>query len=131
MKWNYGNIQENEVSSDFFILTDHCSGVCLKCRRSKFNLSVRKILWRRKWQPTPVFLPGVLHGQRILAGYSPWSHKESDMTEWLTHTHTTHTYTHIHTWFTYLVFIHLNFDKKQISSGQVKIILVNLWYLRG
>ena len=75
MKWNYGNIQENEVSSDFFILTDHCSGVCLKCRRSKFNLSVRKILWRGKWQPTPVFLPGKSHGQRSLVGYDSWGHK--------------------------------------------------------
>ena len=37
--------------------------------------------WRRKWQPTPVFLPGESHGQRGLAGYSPWGHKESDMTE--------------------------------------------------
>ena len=32
-------------------------------------------------QPTPVFLPGEFHGQRSLEGYSPWSHKESDMTE--------------------------------------------------
>ena len=40
-----------------------------------------KIQWRRKWQPTPVILPGELHGQRSLVGYRPWSHKESDMTE--------------------------------------------------
>ena len=33
---------------------------------------VRKIPWRRKWQPTPVFLPGGFHGQRSLAGYNPW-----------------------------------------------------------
>ena len=39
------------------------------------------------WQPTPVFLPGEFHGQRNLAGYSPQSQKESDMTE-ATHTHT-------------------------------------------
>ena len=39
--------------------------------------------WRRKWQPTPVFLLGKFHGQRNLAGYSPWSHKESDRTELL------------------------------------------------
>jgi len=32
---------------------------------------VRKLLWRRTWQPTPVFLPGESHGQRSLAGYSP------------------------------------------------------------
>ena len=40
--------------------------------------------WRREWQPTLVFLPGELHGQRSLVGYSPWGHKESDMTEPLT-----------------------------------------------
>ena len=39
--------------------------------------------WRRKWQPTPVFLPGESHGQRILVGYNPWGHKELDTTEWL------------------------------------------------
>ena len=37
--------------------------------------------WRRKWQPTPVFFPGESHGQRSLAGYSPWSCKESNTTE--------------------------------------------------
>ena len=37
-----------------------------------FNPWVRKISWRRKWQPTPVFLPGKSHGQRHLVGYSPW-----------------------------------------------------------
>ena len=36
---------------------------------------VGKILWRRKWQPTPVFLPGESHGQRSLVGYSPWAAK--------------------------------------------------------
>ena len=38
--------------------------------------------WRRKWQPTPVFLPWRSHGQRSLAGYSPWGHTELDTTEW-------------------------------------------------
>ena len=38
---------------------------------------------RREWQLTPVFLSGLSHGQRSLAGYSPWGHKESNMTEWL------------------------------------------------
>ena len=42
---------------------------------------VGKIPWRREWQPTPVFLPGEFHGQRSLAGYGLWGHKESDMTE--------------------------------------------------
>ena len=39
--------------------------------------------WRRKWQPTPVFLPGKSHGRRSLVGYSPWGHKESDTTQQL------------------------------------------------
>ena len=37
--------------------------------------------WRRKWQPTPVFLPGKPHGQRSLVGYSPWNCEELDVTE--------------------------------------------------
>ena len=50
--------------------------------------------WRRKWQPTPIFLPWESHGQRSLVGYSPCGHKESNTTEWLNiHTHT-HTHTH-------------------------------------
>ena len=60
--------------------------ICLRCGRLGFDLWVRKIPWRREWQPTPVFLPGEFHGQRSLVGYSSWSHKESDMTEWLTQT---------------------------------------------
>ena len=65
-------------------------------RRHGFNPWVRKILWRRKWQPTLLFLPGISHGQKSLVGYSPWGHKLSDkhghdlVTE---HTHTcTHTF---------------------------------------
>ena len=50
-------------------------------RETWFYPRVRKIPWRRVWQPTPVSLPGESHGQRSLAGYSPWGHKESDMTE--------------------------------------------------
>ena len=48
------------------------------------NPSVRKIPWRGKWQPTPIFLPGKFHGQRSVVGYSPWSCEEMDMTEQLT-----------------------------------------------
>ena len=46
-----------------------------------FIVYIRKIPWRRKWQPTPVLLPGKSHGQRSLANYSPWDRKESDTTE--------------------------------------------------
>ena len=49
-------------------------------RRCRLDLWVGKIPWKRKWQPTPVFLPGESHRQRCLVGYSPWGHKESDMT---------------------------------------------------
>ena len=48
--------------------------------RCMFYPWVREIPWRRKWKPTPVFLPGEPHGQRSLVGYSPWGHKGSDMT---------------------------------------------------
>ena len=48
-----------------------------------FDPWVGKIPWRRKWQSTPVFLPGKSHGQRNLVGYSPWHHKVLEMTEQL------------------------------------------------
>ena len=54
---------------------------CRRHKRHRFDPWVRKIPWKRKWQPTPVFLPGKSHGQRSLAGYSPWNCKESDITE--------------------------------------------------
>ena len=44
------------------------------------------IPWRRKWQPTPVLLPGKSQGQRSLVGYSPWGCRESDTTEVTEHT---------------------------------------------
>ena len=49
-------------------------------KKRGFDLWVGKISWRRKWQPTPAFLPGEFHGQS-LAGYSPWGRKEWDTTE--------------------------------------------------
>ena len=67
-------------------------------RRTGFDPRVGKILWRRKWQPAPVFLPGESHRQRSLVGYSLWDHKESDMTEQLTCAWAcVHTHTHTHT----------------------------------
>ena len=48
-----------------------------QCKRCGFNPWVGKIPWRRKWQPTPIFLPGKSHGQRNLVGYSPWDHNNS------------------------------------------------------
>ena len=57
--------------------------ICLQCRRPGFDLWVGNFPWRRKWQPTPVLLPGKSHGRRSLVGYSPWGCKELDMTEQL------------------------------------------------
>ena len=61
---------------------------CWRHERRGFDPWVGKILWRRKWQVTKVFLPGESYGQRSPTGYGPWDHKESDTTERLTHTHT-------------------------------------------
>ena len=72
-----------------------------QCRRLVFDSSIGKILWRRNWHPTPVFLPGKSHGQRSLVGCSPWGHKELDTTMALSkhaciHVHELHTYTNAH-----------------------------------
>ena len=48
-------------------------------KRHGFDPWIGRIPWSRKWQPTPVFLPGKFPGWRSLAGYSPWGHKESAM----------------------------------------------------
>ena len=59
---------------------------CRRCKRHGFDPWVGKIPWRRARQPTPVLLPGKSHGQRSLAGYSPWGHKELDTTKVTEHT---------------------------------------------
>ena len=60
---------------------------CSRHRRLGFHPWVGKIPWRRKWQSSPVFLPEKSHGLGSLAGYNPWSRKESDrLREWV-HTH--------------------------------------------
>ena len=68
-------------------LVVHLVKICLQCRRHRFDPWVGKIPWGRKQQPTPVFLPGESHGQKSLAGYSPWGHKKLDMTQQLNHHH--------------------------------------------
>ena len=59
---------------------------CRRHKRHAFDPWVRKMPWRREWQPTPVFLPGKSPGQRSLVGYTPWGCKESYTTAQL-HTH--------------------------------------------
>ena len=56
-----------------------CQCQCRRCKRHRFHPWVGKIPWRRKWQHTPVFLPWKSHGQRNLAGYSPWDGKETQL----------------------------------------------------
>ena len=52
-----------------------------RCRKHGFDPWVGKLPWKKKWQPTPVLLPGESHGQWSLVGYSPWGCKELDKTE--------------------------------------------------
>ena len=77
----YG-LPDNAIRWSPFLMTQ-----LVKCLPTIWETCVwslgRKILWRRKWQPTPVLLPGKSRGWRNLVGYSPWGRKESDMTEWL------------------------------------------------
>ena len=58
---------------------------CWRGRRQRFDPWIGKIPLSKKWQPTPVFLPEKFHGQRSLVGFSPWSHRELDMTEHITY----------------------------------------------
>ena len=69
---------------------------CRRRKRHRFNPWVRKMPWRRKWQPTPALLPGKFHRDRSFVGYKLWGYKESDTTE-CAHAHThTHTHTSLH-----------------------------------
>ena len=69
---------------------------CQSRRHKRHGFNPGSAFCRREWLPTPVFLPGKFQGQRSLVGYSPWDHKESDMTE-RTHARArAHTHTHTH-----------------------------------
>ena len=56
---------------------------CGRCKRFEFNPWAGKKPWRKKWQPTPIYLPGKFQGQRNLTGCSPWGRKQSKVTEQL------------------------------------------------
>ena len=90
MRYPFSNSDRNEIEDIVSVTvvnilccptTATQTVVCLQCRRPRFDPWVGKIPWRRKWQSTPVLLPGKSHGQRSLVGYSPWGRKESDMTK--------------------------------------------------
>ena len=84
----YGKITDTEILEIISVLNIlRASLVAQRLKRlptmreTWFNPWVGKIPWRRKWQPTPVFLPGESHGQRSLVGYSSRGRKESDTNE--------------------------------------------------
>ena len=87
-KWNINRLWEIQVFPGSF------DGKISPCNAGDLGLIpgsdpwVRKIPWRRKWQPTPVFLPGEFHAQRNLVGYSPWDHKETGQDRATNHIHT-------------------------------------------
>ena len=87
-EWGYSLVAEHMLSmcealgsvpstSIFMSFLDGSDGKESSCNIRDLGL----ILWRWEWLPAPVFLPGEVYGQRSLAGYSLWSHKESDMTD--------------------------------------------------
>ena len=88
----YVFISVNHCNIALILLKYVCQYTCWWCvlggwdrKESACNAGdLGSVPWRREWQPTPAFLRGEGHRQRSLAGYSPWGHKESDTTEWLT-----------------------------------------------
>ena len=91
----------------------------LQCRRPEFDPWVGKIPWRKERIPTPVLLPAEFHGQRSLLGYSPWDHKDSDMTDWLQHIHAlTHTHIYFNTSVSLLIFDYIFMILEQ--AGELK-----------
>ena len=80
------------------LLADQWSRICLPMQEMQVRSLVQEDPLEKEMATHSSILVGESHGQRSLAGYSPWGHKESDMTEQLTHTHThRHTHTHTHT----------------------------------
>ena len=87
-QWNWKNSLDSSASGlPRWRSRKESACQCGRHRRCRFDPGDGKIPWRRRWQPTTVFSSGKSHGQRSLAGYSPWGYKELDMTE-CTHTHT-------------------------------------------
>ena len=61
-------------ASQVVLVVKNPPAIAGKCKKCGFDPRVGKILWKRKRQPTPVFLPEKSYGQGSLAGYSPWDH---------------------------------------------------------
>ena len=78
------SISQSAFNTYYHLLwQSHKESTCQCKRHKRLDLIPEwgRFPWSKKWQPTPVFLPGKFHGQRSLVGYSPWGHKELDMTE--------------------------------------------------
>ena len=128
MSWDHSVVFEIATKVDFLVAqwlrlcvpVAHSVGSIPSLGRSHMPLwsrkGGRKNIWRRKWQPTPVFLPGESHRQRSLAGYSPRGCKESDMTKRL----------HFHFHFHCILDSFVDYDGYSISS---KGFLPTLWWL--
>ena len=94
--WGAGGVREEQINTAIIMEEGFPGGLAVKnpptsvedARDEGSIPGSGRFPWRRKWQPTPLFLPGESHGQRSLAVYSPWGHKESDTTEATQHTHT-------------------------------------------
>ena len=103
---------------------------CRRCKSHRFYAWVWKIPWRRKWQPTPIFLPGESHGQRSLVGSQGC--RESDRTGRITHTHT-HTHTHTLIWLIWKIckevshLLHLGFSRTPVGVLFVAGALLAFW----
>ena len=71
-----------------FLIFKHVSSFMIRVKdfikEKKVNKTAEIPNWRKEWLPIPVFLPREFHGQRSLADYGPWGHKELDVTEQLT-----------------------------------------------
>ena len=82
---DYTNITITRISDTFFLTVPSLVAQRLKrlpgIRETQVRSLGREDPLEKKWQPTPVLLPGESHGGRRLVGYSPWGHKESATTE--------------------------------------------------
>ena len=79
--WDAGIIEESPGGEGRIVSSNTCTGLprwlsgkdsACQCRSCRFNPWIKKIPWRWKWQPTPIYLPGKFHGQRSLVGCSLW-----------------------------------------------------------
>jgi len=95
-------------------------------RRGGFNPWVRKIPWRRQWQPTPVFLPGKCYGQRRLASYSPWGCRVGH--DWVTEPTHTHSFQQLPLAISWKLTMSYNFLIKRNLWLQHNVWTPQSWY---